>query len=395
MDYERKYKKALALARDYYKANLKLNNEDENLILGDIFPELAMSEDERIRKEIVRFIQMEVEDEIVGNKWIAWLEKQGEQKEYTFKSIPRLLDMIEPTDRAKSYCQKLIDSLLQEGYATDAKIVGDCLKQMKGEKVGMATMDEQKPQGKTALEAINEVEADNANKIEPKDYNSIDPHFAKPIDKIEPKFKVGDWIIHQGTGNIYQVVAVIDNQYQLRYGDNTIQKCTDVDKCARLWNVTKDAKDGDVLVSGEVIFIFNKIHDVWINCHCSLHRDGSFIGEDYDLMTVKYGEEVYPATKEQRNLLFSKMRESGYEWNAEKKEMKKVEDEPKNYKQQVMSEMTDLVKDYIKQNPAWSEEDAYRTSTLTDVVKSGGSIRVELRNEYVDWLKSLKGRIQY
>ena len=168
----------------------------------------------------------------------------------------------------------------------------------------------------------------------------------------------------------------------------------DVLKNAHLWTI-QDAKDGDVLVSGEVIFIFNKIHDVWTNCHCSLHRDGSFIGEDYDLMTVKYGEEVYPATKEQRNLLFSKMRESGYEWNAEKKEMKKVEDEPKNYKQQVMSEMTDLVKDYIKQNPAWSEEDAYRTSTLTDVVKSGGSIRVELRNEYVDWLKSLKGRIQY
>ena len=76
-------------------------------------------------------------------------EKQGEHKsadkEYTFKAIPRLLGMIPPTDRAKSYCQKLIDSLEQEGYSTDAKIVRDCLKQMNGEKVAMATMDEQKP----------------------------------------------------------------------------------------------------------------------------------------------------------------------------------------------------------------------------------------------------------
>lgn len=83
------------------------------------------------------------------DKNIAWLEKQGEHKpadkEYTFKAIPRLLGMIPPTDRAKSYCQKLIDSLEQEGYSTDAKIVRDCLKQMNGEKVAMATMDEQKP----------------------------------------------------------------------------------------------------------------------------------------------------------------------------------------------------------------------------------------------------------
>jgi len=65
--------------------------------------------------------------------------EQGKQKsankEYTFKVIPRLLGMIQPTDRAKSYCQKLIDSLEQEGYSTDAKIVRDCLKQMNGEKL--------------------------------------------------------------------------------------------------------------------------------------------------------------------------------------------------------------------------------------------------------------------
>lgn len=49
--------------------------------IEEIFPELKESDDERIRKEIVRFIQMEVEDEIVGNKWIAWLEKQESVEE--------------------------------------------------------------------------------------------------------------------------------------------------------------------------------------------------------------------------------------------------------------------------------------------------------------------------
>ena len=124
-------------------------------VADEIFPELKESEDEKIRNFLIDFIKVCGWTEKKDQGWplreecIAWLEKQGAQKpadkEYTFKAIPRLLGMIPPTDRAKSYCQKLIDSLEQEGYSTDAKIVRDCLKQMNGEKVAMATMDEQKP----------------------------------------------------------------------------------------------------------------------------------------------------------------------------------------------------------------------------------------------------------
>lgn len=66
-------------------------NADQRYVLERLFPELKESEDERTRQEIVRFIRMEVEDEIVGNKWLAWLEKQGEQKSAEredFISIP-------------------------------------------------------------------------------------------------------------------------------------------------------------------------------------------------------------------------------------------------------------------------------------------------------------------
>lgn len=66
-------------------------NADQRYVLESLFPELKESEDERTRQEIVRFIRMEVEDEIVGNKWLAWLEKQGEQKPIEreeFTSIP-------------------------------------------------------------------------------------------------------------------------------------------------------------------------------------------------------------------------------------------------------------------------------------------------------------------
>ena len=34
--------------------------------------------------------------------------------------------------------------------------------------------------------------------------------------------------------------------------------------------------------------------------------------------------DVKPATKEQRDLLFSKMKEAGYEWDSEKKELKMI-----------------------------------------------------------------------
>ena len=33
---------------------------------------------------------------------------------------------------------------------------------------------------------------------------------------------------------------------------------------------------------------------------------------------------LHPATKEQRNLLFQKMKDAGYEWDVEKKELKKL-----------------------------------------------------------------------
>ena len=164
--------------------------------IEEILPELKESRDEKIRKKLLSSFKGIMADADEDELWnglpyndiIAWLEKQGQHdkfinniqigdqvtrnqdgmlvnlsqlkrvakpsekqgkqksanKEYTFKVIPRLLGMIQPTDRAKSYCQKLIDSLEQEGYSTDAKIVRDCLKQMNGEKVAMATMDEQK-----------------------------------------------------------------------------------------------------------------------------------------------------------------------------------------------------------------------------------------------------------
>lgn len=105
MTYEKKYKESVEKLR--YKISDNNGNIDYKAVvnaeeLQDIFPELAESEDERIKREIVRYINLHKNDERKSGEWIAWLEKQGE-----------------------------------------------------------------KPQGKTALEAIHEEKVDNANKVEP------------------------------------------------------------------------------------------------------------------------------------------------------------------------------------------------------------------------------------
>ena len=84
MDYEKKYKDALEKARKLcaYPTIQPFVSD-----LKDLFPELAESEDEKIRKELIEYIKNwkkaycsdSVKQDILDN-FIAWLEKQGEQK---------------------------------------------------------------------------------------------------------------------------------------------------------------------------------------------------------------------------------------------------------------------------------------------------------------------------
>ena len=66
--------------------------------------------------------------------------------------------------------------------------------------------------------------------------------------------------------------------------------------------------------------------------------------------------------------------------------------EPENYKQQIMSEMTDLIKDYISQKPVkWSEEDERTRKDIIRVLK--GEIRYTSGKEnekYINIYKFIK-----
>ena len=67
------------------------------------------------------------------------MEKQI--KEYTFKPVIRLIEMLEPSDKAKKYIENLANIYESEGYLADAKVVRTVLRVWDGKDVPMATQD--------------------------------------------------------------------------------------------------------------------------------------------------------------------------------------------------------------------------------------------------------------
>ena len=105
------------------------------------------------------------------------------------------------------------------------------------------------------------------------------------------------------------------------------------------WTI-KDAKDGDVIQLGKVTAIFKKyIGREKCICYCSFCKDVNFEGFEIPIENgddnVYGGYNATPATKEQRDVLMKAMNDAGYEWDAEKKELKKLVSnrfDPKTFK---------------------------------------------------------------
>ena len=275
-----RYDKAL----EAIKSLQEVNPSDEGIQnwVKENFPELKESEDERIRKELICFLETEIPYCNARDKYIAWLEKKNARDKY-------------------------IAWLEKQG--------------------------EQKPQGKSALEVINEEKVDNANKV-------------------EPKFKVekDKWYVCTSQycncieGRNYK--ASLDGRIIDDYGTK-YDIHSDAYRWFRPWTI-QDAKDGDVLIDGNenFPFIFKQLKPCDIKTdiknplavlgYCGIGGAGFTKGSGWgDTANCTY----YPANKEQQNLLFQKMKEAGYEWDAEKKELNKVEQ-----KEVIHKELTEFEK---------------------------------------------------
>jgi hypothetical protein len=150
-----------------------------------IFPELAESEDERIRKEMIEILKKEAHDfpsSVIAeksNSWIAWLEKQGEQK----------LEMKTPEESlgidSETY-NKIVDECVY-GEQKPKFRVGDTIKcKYDDRQFTIKSVDLDKGTYTYTQEGCGN------------DIDYADEEFElveqKPADKVEPRFKVGDKI---------------------------------------------------------------------------------------------------------------------------------------------------------------------------------------------------------
>lgn len=282
------YDRALKKASEFY------NNEEcrvgmTPVDLESIFPELKESEDEKIRKWLIHEVT-ETSDKIMSyrnmNKKdvLAWLEKQGEPVE------------INPTE---------FDTRLQT-------LIGKFDSLPKEELIGSLSF------------WLNIVQNNGTYKPAEKQGEQ------KPADKVKPKFKVGNWVIfNEAHDSVYQVERIDNYRYYLRHylGGTLSVPCNS--ELIRPWTI-QDAKDGDVLQLGKVTAIFKEYTgNGCCTCYCSLYKDIIF-----EIPIADGGDNIYgcrykttPATKEQRDLLFKKMKEADYKWDAKKKELKKIKNE--------------------------------------------------------------------
>ena len=144
-----------------------------------------------------------------------------------------------------------------------------------------------------------------------------------PIDKVEPKFKVGDFVVNDYC--LGKVIELTDDAYLLDTGQGIPFSC---EHNAHLWTID-DAKDGDVLaypVDDKNIYLFKEQRGSTniANAHFQIFNRNNELRLMVD-KAADFNLNTKPATKEQRELLFQKMKEAGYEWDAEKKELKKIE----------------------------------------------------------------------
>jgi hypothetical protein len=154
--------------------------------------------------------------------------------------------------------------------------------------------------------------------------------------KIEPKFKVGDWIVQENAG-VYKVTEICDSWYEVIDSHELHYSIGfDQESMCHLWTI-QDAKAGDVLHAvgqhNDCIFIFNRLDNdasgcdrVFVTGYCCLDITADkmeFCVQGPDSIEVGAAT-VKPATKIQCDLLFQKMKEAGYDWFPNIKEIHKI-----------------------------------------------------------------------
>lgn len=145
----------------------------------------------------------------------------------------------------------------------------------------------------------------------------------KPIDKVEPKFKVGDWVVYCND-DVDLITGIEENGYCVNNSGYIPFIC---ESDIRLWTV-QDAKDGDVLFTSSTAshetFIFKNIDEKGnAKCYFAYDSEDGFREGKYHF--IGRVTKCKPATKEQRDTLIKAMADAGYTFDFEKKELKEID----------------------------------------------------------------------
>lgn len=135
-------------------------------------------------------------------------------------------------------------------------------------------------------------------------------HITEAHDKVKPKFNVGDFIVSDYC--MGRVIEITNDAYLLDTKQGINFSCNNT----RLWDITKDAKDGDILVSRSPFIYGTQCPYGGLNWY-----NNKFIKASNFIFT---DSPVHPATKKERNILFSKMKEAGYIWNEKELKLEKI-----------------------------------------------------------------------
>ena len=177
MNYEEKYKKALEWMQSLYSGLHGATKEDAE----HYFPELKESEDEKIRKTLIEYIKgIKSWNYFLGiskEQMIAWLEKQGSPNTFEV-SETSIKDAEEVTSRMQ-YIEDDMKPIAEFiiNYA-NWNLHKDEWNQPTLTVPLFRVLDALIQRGKPYGECVQSIEEQGEK---------------KPVDKVEPKFKAGNW----------------------------------------------------------------------------------------------------------------------------------------------------------------------------------------------------------
>ena len=363
MDYKTEYNKALEAIKEL----LDNNPSDEGIHnwVNDKFPWLLESEDEKIRKMIINHLMQErgslSYDE--AEEAIDWLEKQDKNIQvmcptFTFDDILALqccMETVKKVQEDKELYEQLqsLHNRLHDAY-------------------WLGKQDDQRPQGKSVIEAIKEENVEQKFQIIKNTWYICTCTTCSEDSRIW--FKKG--IVYLGNDILKYDLGFEPNDYQDYF---------------RLWSI-EDAKPGDILNANGALFIYKKHDKDYVYFYCGVNLGGEFIkANENDIWNSN--NKIYPTTKEQRDTLMKAMTDLGWEFDFEKKELKKIRviDEGKAEMDYCFTKMMNDE----KVSSTWSVEDEFKVQRicqyLEEAKKYYGDI-TEIRN-CIDWLKFIQNKI--